>query len=205
MDRLIPTGSPLWTAPARWGHLIAFGLSVLLFGGGLVTGLAYRLHTSGALPGIGLDYLAEGDRYALAGDASAAARVYRRAAALAPDDDQALFRLGMAARRLGDSRQSVDAFERVLRLNPRHAPAHFMLGAAYLEQGDLERAARHAAAARRLRPDLADSHALLGAVEARRGNRDAAIQHLRQALRIDPYHERARSEIAALGQEAERR
>ena len=180
------------------GYLLSLTLSLVLFGIALVAGLAYHLMVEGGLPGIFLEHLAQADRHAALENYERAAMAYRVAAAVAPDDDRALVRLGLAARQLGDSRQTIDAFTRVLRVNPRHAGAHYFLGLTYFEQGDLERAARHGAAAVRLAPDFADAHATLGAILLQQGKRAEAAHHFRQALRLRPELEMARRGLAEL-------
>lgn len=181
-------------------YLLSLALSLVLFGGALVAGLAYHLINERALPGISLEHLAEADRHAALENYERAAMAYRVAAAVAPDDDRALVRLGLAARQLGDSRQTIDAFRRVLRVNPRHVGAHYFLGLTYLEQGDLERAARHGAAAARLAPDSADAHATLGAILIQQGKRAEAGRRFRQALRLSPDLDLARRGLAELGE-----
>ena len=77
----------------------------------------------------------QGDQLLADGKFGAAARSYRSALAIHPNDPQIHFHLGLALLGLGDEEGARHEFQRALQLKPDLAPAHNHLGLLAAEAG----------------------------------------------------------------------
>ena len=117
----------------------------------------------------------------LAGDASAAAGLLRRAVAAAPDHEMAWFNLGVAAFHLERWDEARKAFESASALNSGRAESFLYLGEALLK---LDRCGEAVAALKRalsLRSDLPGAHASLSDCYRRMGRTEDAEAELKLA------------------------
>jgi superkiller protein 3 len=177
---------------------LTFAIGLLVFSASLLMGLGYRLSDTHELPGIVLNHLAEGDRYFEIGEFDRAVKAYATSAAVAPDDDQAYFKLAVAARRSNQPDVATKALQSLLRLEPRNIGAHYLLGLTFLEQGRFELAVRHNVAAVRINPNFADAYNNLGTAWQNLGKFDKALVFYRKAVELDPNHAMARQNVYVL-------
>jgi hypothetical protein len=91
--------------------------------------------------------LSSGEAAEAAGDVAAARAAYRRAAALAPDDARAHYRLALLDLDEGDLEAAAAGLIEVLRIAPDHRPALARLARVHRERGDLGAAEECLAAA----------------------------------------------------------
>jgi Flp pilus assembly protein TadD len=85
---------------------------------------------------LGVVYGRQGLALLKQGNAAAAARVLKKAAANNPKDDAALNNLGVALAAQGDLDQAAQAFQLAIQANPANDNAHFNLGFIYLQRGN---------------------------------------------------------------------
>ena len=167
-------------------EVLAFTLGVTVFLASLTAPLVHTIVAQHRLPSISLAHLEEADAALLAGNLSEAASGYRVAAAIAPDDDVATYRLGVALQQASDHEGAAAAYRRTLSLDPAHVQAHYNLALAYAERGSLVRAIEHNRIVLRLDPGNAQAHTNLAAVLLRNGRPRDAIGHFEAALRLRP-------------------
>ena len=130
--------------------------------------------------------LDDGARRFAAGDLTGAARAYREAERLAPDDLRAGYSLAIIDIREGRLARARTRLETVVRREPQHAMAQHNLGAVAQQLGDWEAAARAYAAAIAARPDAAATREALAIALAILGRVDEAVgQHRELACEPD--------------------
>ena len=118
----------------------------------------------------------------------AAAEIYRRVLARAPDHVDALQFLGIALHQLGRSEEGVFSIRRALELDPACEGAHNNLGNVLKEMG---RAGEAEGAYRRvvqLNPANADAFNNLGVALKEQARLDEAVAAYRQAIALQPRH-----------------
>lgn len=161
-------------------------------------GFAAVLWREGRPPGIGLRHLAEVTSLLQREDYDHALDRLRVATTLAPDDDNALFFLGVALQQTGDLAGAKRAYQRVLTIRPWHADAHFRLGLLHLQEHNIEAAVWHNRIAVQLQPGSAPARTNLAVSLLRQGKAAEAEEHLREALRIQPGFDPARKTLEQL-------
>ena len=120
------------------------------------------------------------------GDLEEAARQFRLALELEPEDADLQLSLGMALDRAGRAREALVELEAALRLDPRSAQANYMIGTILERAGrDAEAIARYAAAAEHA-PESVEAHLRLGDGYGRTGRADEALAHYRRVLEAAP-------------------
>ena len=181
--------SPYWAT---------FLLASTLFFGTVLGGLFYSLVHYGQLPPLNLEYLSQADEWLRTGQPVRAVMAYRTASTVAPDDDRALLKLGLAAYEAGQSGQAKIALRKVIGLRPSQEGAYYLLGLISLEDGELDEAIRLNQIAILLRPDHAEAHTNLGTAWLRKGHPEKAIPSYQQALKINPFLEAARKSLDAI-------
>ena len=186
-----------WYGP-KSAYGVWFVLAAIVFFASLVGGLAYHIGVYARLPGISLEYLVSADRKFQRGDTDAAIEEYSVAAAIAPDDDQALLRLGVAARQTRDIELAVNTFKKLVRLYPGHAGGHYLLGLTFLETGRLEDAVRHNLMAIHSNPGFTRAYSNLGSALSQLGRTEEAMRSYRKAIELEPGLVQARENLRAL-------
>ena len=145
--------------------------------------------------------LAEAGRQAVEGPAGSlgdAVAGFERVLGADPDLWEAVFGLGLAARRTGDPAAAERAFRRTLELWPGHPDAMHELGVALLTAGSFDDAVRTLEEAAALRPDDAGYIADAGFAQLRAGRLPEARERLDRAARLapaDPITRAYRSEL----------
>lgn len=140
----------------------------------------------------GETYRRRGDR----GDLDAAARDFRKAAALDPSATHPLEALGDVLYQLQRYANSADAFAQCLRLDDRSARVSYKLALARYRDGDFDAALAAVNQVVRLDDRMADAHYLLGiCLRQKRRMRDA-LPALEKAVALSPGLIAAREELA---------
>ncbi len=121
-----------------------------------------------------------------------AARLFRRAVEMEPDDPTLRLSLGIALNRAGDSRAALPELEEAARLDPALAQAHDAIGAILERAGrDREAIDRYRAAVEHA-PDAEDTHRRLADALLRTGRPESAATHYRRVIELDPGTAEAR-------------
>lgn len=127
-----------------------------------------------------------------------------RAAALLPEDPEALNNLADALQSAGRLEEAVRCYQEALRICPDEPGLHNSLGTALQELGRMDEAASSYRQALMLAPEYADAHNNLGTVLHELGQFDAAVASHCRALAIRPDYEEAHRNaghlLLALGQ-----
>jgi tetratricopeptide (TPR) repeat protein len=111
--------------------------------------------------------------------------LYKRGAAMAPNNINAQNNLANIYLETGDYARGIAAHERILQLNPSFVDSYFNLGLAYYNQGDFVRAQFYLREAIARQPAPA-SYFYLGLAQFKKGDLLAAEQSLRAANQLDP-------------------
>jgi tetratricopeptide (TPR) repeat protein len=120
------------------------------------------------------------------GRTAEAVGAYRAAIALAPENDEALFKLGVCLRRLGDRDGAAAALTRAAALGPANGDILFALGLLYQDQRDFAAAAGAYERALALRPAFAEAAVNLGICRQETGDLAAAKAAYGLALTLRP-------------------
>ncbi|MEE8524766.1 MAG: tetratricopeptide repeat protein, partial [Thermoanaerobaculia bacterium] len=121
-----------------------------------------------------------------------AVEAYALAEALDPSDAAWPYRLGHAARSLGDSTAAAAAWARTLERRPDYLPARIQLAELALAQGDLDNATAHLQAASELAGDHPRVLVGRGEVALQQGDDDGALRLFTAAAEARPESRRAR-------------
>ncbi len=133
-----------------------------------------------------------------AGDAAAAAALYRRGLALHGEIPDAWHLLGVALVQTGDLPNAIGALEKAVALKPAFADAHGNLGTALQTAGRLGEAEAATRTAIALAPGTATFHFNLGNLLAARGRLPAAVDAYRDAVRLKPHYPEAYSNLGGV-------
>lgn len=115
------------------------------------------------------------------GDIAAAERAYRRALAIDPEEDGALFNMISLSRRLGDARREVEFRRRLNRVQQKDPLHHFMQAMDYERNGAYPQAIRHYRRAIRLHAGEHRFYSALARAYLKAGNPRAAGRALKRA------------------------
>ncbi len=166
--------------------LLLSTLSITIFLGSIGLGTVYSLQTKGHFPGITFNHLSDADQQFATGQYEAAGVGYRIASTIAPDDDKAIVKFGLASYYSAQPEQAIEAWKQGLSINPYQAEAHYLLGLAYLDKGELNKAVGHNLQAIKYRTNFTEAYHNLGTAYARMGKSREAIQSFQKALTINP-------------------
>ncbi len=125
-------------------------------------------------------------------------RLWREAAANAPDIWLPHRGLGDALRDKGDYAGAADAYREAARLRPKEANTHLALGVSLLMAGRLEEADRALAEATRLSPGMAQAETARGMIARMTGRRDEARDRFLAVARAHPTAVIARQHLAEM-------
>lgn len=114
-------------------------------------------------------------RHHKAGRVAEAVSVYKRILRARPDTVEALYPLGVMARRNGENELAVDLLGKVVARQADHAGAHWNLGLALQARGLADRAVTAYDKAIAIKPDFADAHLALGNAHTERGEPGDAV------------------------------
>jgi tetratricopeptide (TPR) repeat protein len=117
-----------------------------------------------------------------AGEYTQAAEALHQLLAVAPDDAEAHFFLGVTQMEQQHWDDAIESFERATQLDPELTSAWHNIGYCYYRQDRPDPAIPYLQRALEIRPDKWDSHLLLGLVQIQVGQLEQATVHLEQAL-----------------------
>jgi len=149
----------------------------------------------------GQTYQRRGDR----GDLEAAARDFRKAAALDPTATRPLEALGDALYQLQRYERAAEAYESYLRLDDRSAHVIYRLALARYRQNDVDAAVAALRDTIRVDDKMADAHYLLGLCLRERRRPAEAVRAFEKAVALEPGMLAAREELADLYRALDRR
>lgn len=130
-------------------------------------------------------------------DGVSARAVLRRARAVAPNNAQAPFYLGLAEAALGALEPAAEAFGKAVILDPRNFEAHVALGRTLSQLGRSEGAREAYRAALAEAPGLPAALVGIGRLELEEGRPEGAVASFEAALAADPGHRQALYNLAA--------
>ena len=130
-------------------------------------------------------------------DGVSARAVLRRARAVAPNNAQAPFYLGLAEAALGALEPAAEAFAKAVILDPRNVEARVALGRTLAQLGRPEQAREAYRAALAEAPGLPAALVGLGRLELEEGRPEGAVASFEAALTADPGHRQALYNLAA--------
>jgi tetratricopeptide (TPR) repeat protein len=142
-----------------------------------------------------------GQQASVNGDLPEAARQFRKAIALSPDDASMRLNLALTLNRMGDARAALGELEAAVGVDPRFARAHFMMGTLLERSGRDQEAIDKYTAAVTNDPNLRQAHLRLADALRRNGRVEASVSSYQRVLEADPDSEEARfGEAMALAQ-----
>jgi choline-sulfatase len=130
-------------------------------------------------------WLMMGNEYSRRREFIQALESYKRALALKPDYDLAVFNMANVYRTLGRDDDAVVGYRRLLELDPRNAQAHQQLAQVLVDQGKVDEAETELNRALELAPAMAAARNTLGAVRLKRGDVAEGEREIRAALKQD--------------------
>ncbi|MBI4477045.1 MAG: tetratricopeptide repeat protein, partial [Acidobacteria bacterium] len=126
------------------------------------------------------------------GDWPEAARQFRKAIELSPDNAVMRLNLALTLNRMGDARAAVAELEAAIRVDPRLARAHYMMGTLLERSGRDQEAIDRYTAAVTHDPRFREAHLRLADALRRIGRLDASLSAYQRVLELDPDSEEAR-------------
>ncbi len=149
-------------------------------------------HDGKASAGVALELASNSARYQqLAGQAHEAESTYRQILTREPENDVALYSLGLIACRKGKLALAAKLIGRAIDSNPAQPQYHCDLGLIQLGRGKLEEAAIQLEAASVLSPEDARIYGNLGNLRLEQNKPDEAAASFRRAVALDPQQARA--------------
>ena len=126
------------------------------------------------------------------GDWPEAARQFRKAIELSPDNAVMRLNLALTLNRMGDARAALAELESTIRLDPQLASAYFVMGTLLERSGRDQDAIDRYAAAVSSEPNLGEAHLRLADALRRTGRFEASLSSYRRVLELEPDREEAR-------------
>ena len=120
------------------------------------------------------------------GDWDGAAREFREAIRLQPNDPFAHNSLGIALDKTKDWDGAIREYRETTRLWPDNPHAHYNLGWELANKNDWDGATKEFRETIRLKPDYADAHDILGVALKKQNDLDGAVKEYREAIRLQP-------------------
>lgn len=125
-----------------------------------------------------------------------AVQLFSKALALAPDDVDSWYYLGLAQHSLAHSEDALRCYQEVLKRDSRHFHAQLQIGTLLLTQGQRQQALEHLKAAEALRPQNAEVYERLGEAFLVNGNLQQALDAARHAVELMPFHRQPHYQLA---------
>ncbi|MEO5356019.1 MAG: tetratricopeptide repeat protein [Nitrospirae bacterium YQR-1] len=126
-----------------------------------------------------------------------AAKQYRIALNLNPEDPINHNNIGNIYLRNGDVAGAFKEFSEALRLKPDYAEARNNLGNAYIAKKDMDAARVEYENALKIKPDYVEALTNLGSVHLKQGKPDEALKYYEKALKINPDSVETHSNLGA--------
>jgi arylsulfatase A-like enzyme/Tfp pilus assembly protein PilF len=131
-------------------------------------------------------WLLVGNEYSRRREFSQALDCYKRALALKPDYDLAVFNMANVYRTLGRDDDALEGYRRLLALDPKNAQAHQEVAQVMVDQGKLQEARKELNHALELEPAMAAARNTLGALRLKQGDPSGGAREIQAALDQDP-------------------
>lgn len=125
------------------------------------------------------------------GRKEAAVELISKSAAIAPDNAETHFHLGVALQAVNRAEEAVGSYRTAIEKEPDYAEAYNNLGGAYEDLERLDEAVASYEKALSIRPDYAGAYMNLGAIYRKHGRPDAAVPYYRKAIEIQPDYAEA--------------
>ena len=133
-----------------------------------------------------------GQQASARGDWPEAARQFRKAIEMAPDNAVMRLNLALMLNRMGDARAALAELEAAVRVDPPLARAHFMMGTLLERSGRDQDAIDRYTVAVTHDPSLGEAHLRLADALRRIGRLEASLSSYQRVLELDPDGEEAR-------------
>jgi tetratricopeptide (TPR) repeat protein len=137
-----------------------------------------------------------GQHASAGGDWPEAAKQFRKAIELLPDDGNMRLNLALTLNRMGDARAALAELEAAVRVDPRLARAHFMMGSLLERSGRDQEAIDRYTAAVAYDPTFRDAQLSLADALRRIGRLDASLSAYERVLELVPASEEAHFGVA---------
>ena len=136
-----------------------------------------------------------GNVYFVHGWESEAARCYRRAVEIAPNEFHWLYYLGLITYKI-NPQAAAQVLAEAIKLDPQYAPAHIYRAAALRSLGHLAQAKTHLETANELDPQNPFGSLWLGELALAAQQFESARNHLQRALKLNPEQSEAHAAMA---------
>ncbi len=127
-----------------------------------------------------------GNEYARRQEFNRAVDCFRRALAVKPDYDLAVFNLANVFRMTSRDDDALLGYQRLIAIDPRNAPAHQLAAQVLVDKGKLEEGEAELRRALALQPAMAAARNTLGALRLKQGDLAAGEREIRAALDAKP-------------------
>jgi tetratricopeptide (TPR) repeat protein len=124
-----------------------------------------------------------------------AVQFFNKALALAPDDVESWYYLGLAQHSLSHSEEALRCYEEVLKRAPDHFHAQLQTGTLLLTAGQRTQALQHLRAAQALRPQNADVYERLSEAYLQEGDLQPALESARRTVELLPADRQAHYQL----------
>jgi tetratricopeptide (TPR) repeat protein len=125
------------------------------------------------------------------GDWPEAARQFRKAIELSPDNAVMRLNLALTLNRMGDARSALAELEATIRVDPQLAGAHFVMGTLLERSGRDQEAIDRYTAAVSYEPNLSEAYLRLADALRRIGRLEASLSSYQRVLELEPDREEA--------------
>ena len=120
------------------------------------------------------------------GDATNALQIYKRAAAITPNDLDLRINMAIAHLNAGSAAEAIREADEALKLDPNSAAAYFIKGSAHLRLGKAEEAVKALENAKRIDPVETATHFQLGVARMALQQWNEAIAAFQEGIKIEP-------------------
>jgi choline-sulfatase len=141
-----------------------------------------------------------GTEYSRAGRPRESIAFFKRALALKPDYDLAIFNMAHAYMKMGQEDAALAGFEHYLTVDPKNAYVWYEVGEIFMARGDLETAGKKFATALAIDPKVASARNAIGVLAFQRGDLATAEREIRAALEAKPTVRLAHYNLALMAE-----
>jgi tetratricopeptide (TPR) repeat protein len=127
-----------------------------------------------------------------------AAKEFKEAARLAPQDEHPFVSLGHVYLRLGKEKEALEAYMQANKLSPRIAAVHAGMGNIYYRQKSFDKAQKEYEEALAIDPSLMEARYNLGLIYEKKGEISNAVKQWQTMVEGDPNESRAREKLARI-------
>ena len=142
------------------------------------------------------EYIADANRDLAAGRPAQAVEKLKKAVAVAPEDEDAHYNLGIALAAAGQTGEARREYEKALEIFPDYGEAHNNLGNLLMNQNEFAEAVTHFQNALAIAPENPIAENNLGTALARQGKVAEALPHFSEAIRLKSDYLEARLNLA---------